>query len=641
MILNIQDDILKLHALGLLDRLLADKTTKRHIMWATDAYGELGPHYERNEEILPELITGSSASVIKTRARKALEQQSERTRQRGEVFTPLKICRKMCDHAHETLSGKSDWKKYVDSRTLEITCGEAPFLVSRYDVETGEVIPVSERIGLLDRKLQMVGENTQAEEDWFHWALRAFHATYAYEFQGDNLLISRVNLLMTFEEYLWERWRRKPTPDEYQRLVNVVVWNVWQMDGLTKTVPYATAEEAFQQFDLFGLFDDESDSSEENTQPHCLIYNWLGKGSAEFAALPTRGKRAMKFDFVIGNPPYQDETVGEQKTFAPPIYHLFLEEAYKVGDRVELIHPARFLFNAGSTPKAWNQKMLNDPHLKVLFHEQDSSKVFQNTDIKGGVAVTYRSTKESFGAIETYTAFPELNTILKKVRTHAGFSPFSQIVITRTAYRLTDFMHKEHPEALSMLSDGHPYDMSTNIFERLPQLFFNVVPEDGYKYIQIYGRENNERSYKFIRAGYVNNVSNLYKWKIFVPAANGSGAIGEVLTTPVIGQPVIGQPVIGHTESFISIGAFETEQEAVSTLKYIKSKFARAMLGILKITQHNPPEKWKYVPLQDFTSRSDIDWTKSIPEIDQQLYAKYGLSQEEIDFIESHVKEME
>ena len=259
MILNIQDDILKLHSLGILDKLLLDKTIGKRIMWATDAYTALGPRYGRNEEIMPELITGPNASVIKTRARKELEQQSSRTRQHGEVSTPLWVCRKMCGYADEMWDSKARWQKYVDARVLEITCGEAPFLVSRYDVETGEVIPVPDRIGLLDRKLRTVNENTQTEEDWLKWAFRAFHATYGYEFQGDNLLIARVNLLMTFEEYLWERWRRKPTLSEYGNLITVIVWNVWQMDGLHGTIPYSTAEEEFRQFNLFEFLDGMSE----------------------------------------------------------------------------------------------------------------------------------------------------------------------------------------------------------------------------------------------------------------------------------------------------------------------------------------------------------------------------------------------
>ena len=132
------------------------------------------------------------------------------------------------------------------------------------------------------------------------------------------------------------------------------------------------------------------------------------------------------------------------------------------------------------------------------------------------------------------------------------------------------------------------------------------------------------------------------KYKIFVPGANGSGALGEVLSTPLIGEPLIGEPLIGYTQTFISFGAFDNKEEAENLLKYIKTKFARVMLGTLKITQNNKTkEVWKNVPLQNFMSTSDIDWSQSIAEIDQQLYKKYGLSEEEIQFIESKVKEME
>ena len=344
----------------------------------------------------------------------------------------------------------------------------------------------------------------------------------------------------------------------------------------------------------------------------------------------------MKFDFVIGNPPYQEESVGDQKNFAPPVYHRFMDGAYEVSRKVELIHPARFLFNAGSTPSAWNKKMLNDVHFKVLDYSVDSRTIFPNQDIKGGIAITYRDLDRNYGPIETFTPFEELNSILKKVSSKDDFESFSEIVRSRTVYRLTDEMHRDFPEARDALSDGHDYDMATNIFETLPQVFTDNLPNDNEEYIQIYGRENGKRTYKYIKREYVNKVDNLDRWKIFVPKSNGSGALGEVLTTPLIGQPLI-----GHTESFISIGSFETQQEAQNALKYIKAKFCRVMLGILKVTQDNPPKKWKYVPLQDFTSMSDIDWLQSVSDIDKQLYKKYGLSEEEIQFIESHVKEMD
>lgn len=652
MIVGIQDEILKLHSIGLLNRLLADKATGTNILWATDAYREQGAEYQRDKEITAQLITGSHSNIIKNRARKALEQQSERTRQRGEVFTPLWVCQKMNDFADETWFGRSDvfakdgqptelvsfskhhnWQRYVDDRRLEITCGEAPYLVSRYDVATGEIIPIANRIGILDRKLRVVNENTADEVEWLTWATRAFQAVYGYEFQGDSLLIARVNLFITFEEYLRNRWKRKPTAKEYQTIANIIAWNIWQMDGLTGAIPYCKAQEEYQQMSLFDWFESEDYQEAAAQQAPCRIFDWRCKRSLAYREVNTGG-RNMKFNFVIGNPPYQEETVGEQKTFAPPIYHKFIDEAYKVADCVELIHPARFLFNAGNTPKDWNKAMLSSPHLKVKFYEHDSSKVFANTEIKGGVAITYYDGKKDFGEIGIFTPYQELNDILRKVRRMSSNS-FSEIVVSRTAYRLTDLMHHDHPEAAAQLSNGHLYDMSTNIFDRLPQIFFNESPADGYSYVRILGRTNNERVYKYIRRDYVNTVVNLESYKIFLPSANGNGLLGETLS-----MPIISEPGVGATETFVSIGTFQTRQEAENTLKYIRSKFSRVLLGALKVTQHITPEKWKYVPLQDFTPASDIDWSKSVAEIDRQLYAKYGLDEKEIEFIETHVKEM-
>ena len=435
LIADIQGEILQIHRMGLLDLLLTDKTAeaaakkaggpaRKHILWATDVYQSLGPEYRRSREIVPALITGERSGVIRTRARKALEQQTERTRKRAEVFTPLPVIRLMVSAADAVWFGRQHdrfdeeripftkektWKRYVDARRLEITCGEAPYLVTRYDAATGEALPIAARVGLLDRKLRAVNENAADEAAWRKWALRAFQSTYGYEFQGDNVLIARVNLLMTFEEYLYARWKRKPTAEEYRTIANVIAWNIWQMDGLTGAVPYCR-DDAWREANLFEPDEPEPLLEETPLQPRCRIYDWRRKNSLDYMDVNTGG-RNMKFDFIIGNPPYQDETIGENKGFAPPIYHLFMDESYKLSDRVELIHPARFLFNAGSTPKAWNKKMLNDPHLKVLWYEQDSSKIFNGTDIKGGVVVTLHDATKDFGVIGTFTTYTELNTI--------------------------------------------------------------------------------------------------------------------------------------------------------------------------------------------------------------------------------------
>lgn len=207
----------------------------------------------------------------------------------------------------------------------------------------------------------------------------------------------------------------------------------------------------------------------------------------------------------------------------------------------------------------------------------------------------------------------------------------------RGIYRLTKTVLEEHPEIEKIQSKGHKTDVGSSALRILSDIiFFEKKPNDGKEYVQVLGLLNNQRVFYWIDRRYLSNPKNFEKYKVIVPKANGTGAIGEVLSTPLIGEPLI-----GFTETFISIGALETEYEANAALKYVKSKFARTMLGILKITQDNPRDKWSKVPMQDFTPSSDVDWSKSIQEIDQQLYEKYGLDEMEIAFIEEKVKAME
>lgn len=649
--------------------LLTDRSAKKNIIFATESYADRGVDYGAKNQITEQVLSYAGRCIIQPRVLKDAEEQLLRTRKKAEVFTPAWVCCLMNNHADEEWFGRSDvfgrlngqewtpaedpiempkrkrWQAYVDSRRLEITCGEAPYLVSRYDMATGEIIPIKDRIGILDRKLRIVNENAATEEEWLKWTLRAFQAVYGYEYQGDNLLVARINLLLTYIDYMQERWDRKPTKKELEEVAKVISWNLWQMDGLKGSIPLGALYEQYHQltiFDIFGVDDSAGEDEPEEYIP-CRVFDWRGQNkSIEFNAFRERRNGSMKFDFIIGNPPYQDETVGDNTTYAPPIYHQFLDASYEVGDAVLLIHPGRFLFNAGSTPKAWNKKMLNDTHFKVMLYEADVAKLFPNTNINGGIVVSYHDRSKVFGAIETFTSFSELNSLLHKVKISSTENWMSEIVVSRTAYRLNDTMHRDHPEALSQLSDGHPYDMSTNIFERLPQIFFAVKPEDGHSYIQIFGREAGNRTTKWIRREYVSAPDNLDKYKVLMSSADGaSGTVGKPIPARITGAASIGVPGMGNTESFISIGSFDTEDIACNALKYVKSKFARTLLGVLKITQHITPEKWAYVPLQNFTETSDIDWSQSVAGIDRQLYAKYGLSDEEITFIETHVKEME
>lgn len=343
----------------------------------------------------------------------------------------------------------------------------------------------------------------------------------------------------------------------------------------------------------------------------------------------------MKFDVVIGNPPYQDNATGDG-SHKPSIYNYFMDESYKLANKVMLITPARFLFDAGATSKKWNQKMLRDKHLKVLYYEKDSEKVFKNTDIKGGVAITYRdATDHSNSPIGHFIPYEEVARIDGKVWNKSTDS-LTNIIFGQNIYYYTDTMHQDYPYAEKQLSKGHKYDLKSSAFARLKEIFKDDVPTDGENHVQIMGRENNKRVIKYIKKEYIKDIEALRTYNVILPKANGSGEFGERLSSLIIAPPGM-----GSTETFISIGAFTEEKYAMNLAKYIKSKFCRLMLGILKVTQDNLSGKWKRVPLQDFTEHSDIDWSKSIREIDQQLYKKYKLTDEEINFIETHVKEMD
>ena len=348
---------------------------------------------------------------------------------------------------------------------------------------------------------------------------------------------------------------------------------------------------------------------------------------------------SRKFDVVIGNPPYQEEAQGAG-TRDTPVYHLFMDAAYEVGKKAVLITPARFLFNAGFTPKAWNEKMLADTHLTVPHYVPNSDDLFPGTIINGGIAVTYRDSDREGEPIGTFTHYPQLNTILHKVVESDIVSMESDITSSRS-YRYTAKLYDDNPDARALRPAGNEALVSTNAFEQFSFLYLVERPHDGQSYVRVLGLDGKKRASRWIRSEYVTGPENFDKFKVVAPASRGHlGNFGEQPAL-ILGEPLLAEPQVAVTQTFITIGSFGTKAEAEGCLKYVKSKFARAMLGVLKVTQHNPASIWKYVPAQDFTSASDIDWSRPIPEVDQQLYAKYGLDPEEIAFIEAKVKPME
>ena len=623
--IDISEEQLALESADLLKILLKDRTTKKNIVWATHSYELLGKGFAPSDRITPSRVTGTYASLIQPRSEKSKYEQKDRTKIRAEVFTPTWLVEKQNAYVEAELEDLA-LEDYIQVRWLEITCGEAPYMVTRYDTVTGEEIPLSERVGFVDRKLQRISREVSDEATFYELVKKAYRASYGYEYQGDSLLLARENLLATFEDYYLAKTGTQPTIEQKKEIATIISYNVFQMDGLKKISPYSAKQNPSQQLSLFSDELEVQEVEESKTQ----IKDWKKNKMIGFERLSSE-ESEMKFDVVIGNPPYQEEAQGTS-TKDMPIYHKFISESYKISKKASLITPARFLSNAGGTPKTWNQQMLNNQHVKVSFLEQKSGNVFPGTDIKGGVAVTYYDAEREFEPIEVFVPFIEMNSIRKKV-IKKNFESIDQFVTNRGSYRYSDLIYTDFPKLMSRVSDRR---VASNAFEKLPELFFDIKPEDGNEYIKIYGRFNNERVYKWFRKDYVTCPSNFEKYKIILPKANGSGAIGEVLSTPVIGYPVI-----GYTETFISVGEFDSLEEAEACLKYIKSKFLRTMLGILKITQDNTKAVWHYIPLQDFTVNSDIDWTQSVADIDRQLYQKYDLSPEEIAFIETHVREMD
>ncbi len=312
-------DITKYPIAGLLDILLQDKTTKKNIIWATDAYASLGEGYQDKNQMLKETFLKGSALTIRPRIEKAIEEQQERTKKKAEVFTPSWICNEMNNYCDEEWFGRKEvfnvahdddswtivedkiqmpegktWKEYVLSKRLEITCGEAPFLVSRYDTSTGELIkPPLRRIGILDRKLRIINENANDEKEWLKWVKKAYQSTYGYEYQGDNLLIARSNLYLTFFDYYIDQFGEEPKSKDCKAIAEIIAWNIWQMDGLTDTVPlgkpFVQAEILSGEDILFGnaSLDDLGINSKQEPVL-CKIKDWESRSIVNFKSCKER-----------------------------------------------------------------------------------------------------------------------------------------------------------------------------------------------------------------------------------------------------------------------------------------------------------------------------------------------------------------
>ena len=290
--IDIREDYL-LKKDDLLEILLQDKTTGKNILWATDSYEAKGKKFAPPAPITTDLVTGKYGSLIQPRAVKSKEEQLLRTRDKAEVFTPLSIVKQMnaaCDTKRLT---KNNWQEYVALLKLEITCGEAPYIVSRYDPvsDKQELLPIRKRVGFLDKKLNFVSKYCETQEDWLKWTKIAFQSSYGYEWQGDNLLIARENLLYTFIDYYQAQFKETPSIELQKEMAEIIVWNIFQMDGLKYVIPMSCKTEQLTIKGEKTLFGKEEDRIEEKP---CL-------GCAKKTAINHSGLYVEIMDWVKGD----------------------------------------------------------------------------------------------------------------------------------------------------------------------------------------------------------------------------------------------------------------------------------------------------------------------------------------------------
>lgn len=298
--------------------LLKDQTSGKNIIWATDNYSDRGFGYQYTDYITIESITGYHGNVIKPRSEKSKKEQADRVREKAEVFTPSWICNKqnnLVDNAwfgtdfvfneetgrtwnatttpivFPTATGKT-WQDYINDVRLEITCGEAPYLASRYDTVSGEMIELSQRIGLLDRKLRVVSENTANKDEWLKWAIKSFQNTYGYDWQGDNVLLARENLLFTFIDYYKAKFDAEPEVNILRDIANILSWNIWQMDGLKFVIPDSCKEIEQKQLTLFDIDEEKQpcpgcvkNDPYSHTGEYCIIKDWKKNKKVPFVSI--------------------------------------------------------------------------------------------------------------------------------------------------------------------------------------------------------------------------------------------------------------------------------------------------------------------------------------------------------------------
>lgn len=660
--IDIRENYIKCLDTELLSILLKDRSSGKNIIWATDIYASKGASYDSWEPITVKLITGRFGKIIRPRIDKSQKEQKIRIKDKAEVFTPSWICNEMNNHLCDEWFDSNDvfntakdktwivnnnkipftnekdktWQDFVKLKVLEISCGEAPFLASRYDTTTGKWIDANSRIGALDRKLRVINENCNSEQDWYNWTLLAFKSTFGYEWQGDSLLIARENLLFTFIDYYIAKFGMFPIKEYLIEIAKILSWNIWQMDGLKDVIPNSCKPIQKRQMSLFE--DEETEpclgcaknDNSKHTGIYSRIMNWETKRSIKFF----KGEKHMKFDFVIGNPPYQMEDKGKnsqnavERTSAIAVYPFFVSEAKHIAQNVSLIVPSRWMTGGKGLDK-FRIENLNDCHFKLIHDYEDDKELFPNTDIGGGV-MHFVWSRNYDGMVDYY--FHNHNGV---TNTKRYLNTGSNIVIRDYSSSLIVNKIGYADSFMNIVSPRNPFNVDAQIMNDDN----NFSNESNSSCCKFYCWDGNP-TIKYIKKDAITEQVLLNNYKVFISKTADPPIRFGRENKMILRKPFLGYPNETCSETYLTIGSYTSKIEPQNILNYIKTKFFRFLVLQKKKTQNVSRGVFEFVPMQNFANNSDIDWSKSVHEIDLQLYEKYNLTQDEIRFIETHIEEM-
>ena len=628
--INISENGILKYGEALLKILLFDRATQRNIIWGTSDYEEYGEEYKAQFSINIHLITGENGNIIQPRIYKEKTSQLRRTKAKAEVFTPSWMCNEQNNLVDTAWFGRNNifnitsykrwtattqpiefdsqkgkrWTDYVDAKRLEITCGEAPYLVSRYDTVTGEAIPLGSRIGLLDRKMRIVTENTDTYEEWMTWAKRAFESIYGFEYQGDNLLIARENLLYTFIDYYTDKFSEEPSFEELESIAYIISWNIWQMDGLKSTGTFTTVTE---QYPL----------DEGEPEPcFCKIRDWEGK---------TTEVNKVNFNAVVGNPPYQ-EADGGASASARPIYPYFVDASKKLNTSyLTIIIPSRW-YTGGKHLSEFRQSMLDDVHIRELHDCLHPEEIFPGTNNRGGLCYflwdsSYNNKSNDQVRIVTHTGGGKTIESIRSMKTR------DLDIFVRNSAALS-ILDKVVPNGRTDVMANHisprrPFGLDGNFVKTAE---FHSSKSGLKEPIKCYGKA---KSVGYVEKASIPSHSEWIDcWKVFMPYANN---IGTELNDDNQ-NTFLGEPNSVCTETFLTVGQDDNlgKEQCINLSNYLRTKFARFLLSLTKISQHGTSKTYRFVPVVDFNT----EWT------DEKLYTHFGLTEEEINLIETSIKLM-